>query len=106
MTIRRCYEWRSNATVFDVAVDNRVARHQRARSTEGAAISAGAGHGGIRKTAIRPKFSQALEKTDLFLAEAREYAALGISQLDVLPDRNPVEYIERVAHLVPVLAAL
>jgi F420-dependent oxidoreductase-like protein len=60
----------------------------------------------IRKTAIYPKFSQVLEKTDLFLAEAREYAALGISQLDVLPDRNPVEYIERVAHLVPVLAAL
>jgi hypothetical protein len=31
---------------------------------------------------------------------------LGISQLDVLPDRNPVEYIEGEAHLVSVLAAL
>ena len=31
---------------------------------------------------------------------------LGISQLEVLPDRNPVEYIKRAVHLVPVLAAL
>jgi hypothetical protein len=31
---------------------------------------------------------------------------LGVSQFDFLPDRNPVEYIERVARLVPVLAAV
>jgi hypothetical protein len=60
----------------------------------------------IRKTAIYPNFSDVLEKTDLFLAEARRYAVLGISQLDVLPDRHPVEYVERVAQLVPARTAL
>jgi alkanesulfonate monooxygenase SsuD/methylene tetrahydromethanopterin reductase-like flavin-dependent oxidoreductase (luciferase family) len=60
----------------------------------------------IWKTAIYPSFSDVLENTDLFLAEARRYAVLGISQLDVLPDRHPVEYIERVAQLVPALTAL
>jgi hypothetical protein len=43
---------------------------------------------------------------DDVIAEVRCYAALGISQLDVMPDRDPVEYAERVAEIVPRLADL
>jgi transposase len=37
---------------------------------------------------------------------ARRWRALGISQLDVMPDGDPVEYTERVAELVPSVAAM
>jgi len=44
--------------------------------------------------------------SDEFVADAQRYAALGVSQLDLMPDRDPVEYTERVAELVPRLADL
>jgi len=37
---------------------------------------------------------------------AKHFAALGISQLDVVPDREPAEYAERTAEIVPKLANL
>ncbi|HUE34276.1 MAG TPA: LLM class F420-dependent oxidoreductase [Mycobacterium sp.] len=43
---------------------------------------------------------------DEFLADAQRYADLGISQLDMMPDRDPVEYTERIAEMVPRLADL
>jgi F420-dependent oxidoreductase-like protein len=43
---------------------------------------------------------------DEVIAEVRRYAVLGVSQLDVMPDRDPVEYTERLAELVPALADL
>ena len=58
----------------------------------------------IRKTAIYT--GPVLDDPVTFLADAKQYAALGISQLDVLPDRNPVEYTERLAEIVPELANL
>ncbi len=58
----------------------------------------------IRKTAIYT--GPVLDDPVTFLADAKQYAALGISRLDVLPDRNPVEYIERLAEIVPELANL
>jgi F420-dependent oxidoreductase-like protein len=58
----------------------------------------------IRKTAIYT--GTVLDDPVTFLADAKQYAALGISQIDVLPDRNPVEYTERLAEIVPELANL
>jgi F420-dependent oxidoreductase-like protein len=59
----------------------------------------------IRKTAMYQGPLPDMDP-DEFLADARRYAALGISQLNVMPDRDPVEYTERVAELVPGLAGL
>jgi F420-dependent oxidoreductase-like protein len=64
----------------------------------------GRDYNAIRK--IYLNFGQVLENTAQFLTDARRYAALGISHLDVLPDRHPLEFTERVAQLVPTLAEL
>jgi hypothetical protein len=47
-----------------------------------------------------------LDEPDNFLADSERYAKLGISQWDLMPDRHPVEYTERLAELVPRLVAL
>ncbi|GII36399.1 LLM class F420-dependent oxidoreductase [Planotetraspora phitsanulokensis] len=48
-----------------------------------------------------------LEETGVFLAEAEEYARLGISEIQVLPDRHPVDFTEHVAERVaPRVAAI
>jgi F420-dependent oxidoreductase-like protein len=60
----------------------------------------------IRKTAVYATLHAVLGDTDKFLSDARQYAALGITHLDVLPDREPVEFVERMAELVPTLAAI
>ena len=56
----------------------------------------------IRKTAIYT--GRVLDDPDTFLADAKQYAALGISQLDMVPDREPVEYTARLAQTLPKLA--
>jgi F420-dependent oxidoreductase-like protein len=59
----------------------------------------------IQKTvlAVRP----ALADVDAFVAAAAEYAALGVSEMEVMPDRHPVEFAEQVAEKVlPSLADL
>ena len=49
----------------------------------------------------------ALADVDGFLAAAREYAALGVTELSVMPDRHPVEFAEQIAERVlPGLADL
>ena len=49
----------------------------------------------------------ALADVDAFLAAAREYAALGVTELAVMPDRHPVEFAEQIAERVlPGLADL
>jgi F420-dependent oxidoreductase-like protein len=52
----------------------------------------------IQKTvlAVRP----VLADVDGFLAAAREYAALGVTELEVMPDRHPVEFATEVAERV------
>jgi F420-dependent oxidoreductase-like protein len=52
----------------------------------------------IHKTvlAVRP----ALADVDGFLAAAAEYAALGVTELEVMPDRHPVEFAEQLAEKV------
>jgi F420-dependent oxidoreductase-like protein len=52
----------------------------------------------IAKTvlAVRP----ALADVDGFLAAAGEYAALGVTEIQVMPDRHPVEFAEQVAERV------
>jgi F420-dependent oxidoreductase-like protein len=54
--------------------------------------------GRIEKTvlAVRP----ALDDVDGFLAAAAEYAALGVTELEVMPDRHPVEFTEQLAEKV------
>ena len=42
----------------------------------------------------------ALADVDAFLAAAREYAALGVTELEVMPDRHPVEFAEQIADRV------
>jgi F420-dependent oxidoreductase-like protein len=58
----------------------------------------------IRKTATY--MAAVLDDPDRFVAESERYAKLGISQFDLMPDRHPVEYTERLAELLPRLAAL
>ncbi|MEV1328734.1 LLM class F420-dependent oxidoreductase [Micromonospora costi] len=41
-----------------------------------------------------------LDERDAFLAAAREYAALGVTEIQVTPDRHPVEFAGQVADLV------
>ncbi|MER7891425.1 LLM class F420-dependent oxidoreductase [Micromonospora sp. NPDC094482] len=46
-----------------------------------------------------------LDEPDAFLAAAEEYAALGATELQVTPDRHPVEFAEQVGErLLPKLA--
>ncbi|HET6214682.1 MAG TPA: LLM class F420-dependent oxidoreductase [Micromonosporaceae bacterium] len=59
----------------------------------------------IQKTvlAVRP----ALGDVDQFLADAREYAGIGVTELAVMPDRHPVEFVEQVAErIAPTLLSL
>ena len=58
----------------------------------------------IRKTAVYAGL--VLDAPAAFIAEAKRYAGLGISHLDLTPDRDPVEYTERLATIVPELANL
>jgi F420-dependent oxidoreductase-like protein len=46
--------------------------------------------------AVRP----ALADVDAFVAAAEAYAALGITEIEVMPDRHPVEFAERFAEQV------
>ncbi|WP_433650408.1 LLM class F420-dependent oxidoreductase [Micromonospora zamorensis] len=46
-----------------------------------------------------------LDDTDAFLAEVSEYAALGVSEVQVTPDRHPVEFAQRLGdEVLPRLA--
>jgi F420-dependent oxidoreductase-like protein len=59
----------------------------------------------IEKTvlAVRPP----LADVDAFIAAAAEYAALGVTELGLMPDRHPVEFVDQVAEKVlPRLADL
>ena len=44
-------------------------------------------------SSIRPP----LADVDAFLAEVAEYAALGVTEVQVMPDRHPVEFAHRIA---------
>jgi alkanesulfonate monooxygenase SsuD/methylene tetrahydromethanopterin reductase-like flavin-dependent oxidoreductase (luciferase family) len=52
----------------------------------------------ITKTvlAVRP----VLADVDAFLAAAGEYAALGVTEIETMPDRHPVEFAEQLAERV------
>jgi F420-dependent oxidoreductase-like protein len=41
-----------------------------------------------------------LDNTDQFLADAQQYAKVGISELEVMPDRHPVEFATELADRV------
>ena len=65
----------------------------------------GRDYDGIAKTvlAMRP----ALPDVDGFLAVAEAYAALGVTELEVMPDRHPVEFATEIAEKVaPRIAAI
>jgi F420-dependent oxidoreductase-like protein len=48
-----------------------------------------------------------LADVDAFLAEVEEYAALGVTEVQVMPDRDPAEFTERIAEQVlPRLASI
>jgi hypothetical protein len=46
--------------------------------------------------AVRP----ALADVEGFIAAAGEYAALGVTELLIMPDRHPVEFAEQIAEQV------
>ena len=46
--------------------------------------------------AVRP----VLADIDAFVAAAGEYAALGVTEIETMPDRHPVEYAEQIAERV------
>jgi hypothetical protein len=46
--------------------------------------------------AVRP----ALADVDGFVASVRDYAALGVTEIGVMPDRHPVEFAEQFAEQV------
>lgn len=57
----------------------------------------------IEKTVLMTR--PALIDEDAFLADARSYAALGVTEIQVMPDRHPVEYTEQlVERVLPKLA--
>ncbi len=59
----------------------------------------------IEKTVLvtRP----ALPDVEAFVADAAEYAALGATEMQIMPDRHPVEFAEQVAEqLLPRLSAI
>ncbi|MQY23186.1 LLM class F420-dependent oxidoreductase [Nocardia macrotermitis] len=58
----------------------------------------------IRKTLTA--FTSPAADPDTFLAEAEQYAALGITQIDVMPDGDPIEYTEKAAGVIERLAGL
>lgn len=46
-----------------------------------------------------------VDDVDTFLAQAAEYAALGVTELQTMPDRHPVEFTEQLAEkVIPRLA--
>ena len=48
-----------------------------------------------------------LDDVDAFVADVEAYAALGVSEIQVMPDRHPVEYAEQLAEkVVPRLSEL
>ena len=60
--------------------------------------SEGRDYDSIEKTvlAVRP----ALADVDAFIAAAGEYAALGVTELEAMPDRHPVQFAEQLAERV------
>lgn len=59
----------------------------------------------IEKTVLATR--PALADVDAFVAEVAEYAALGATEVQIMPDRHPVEFAEQVAERVlPRLSAL
>ena len=65
----------------------------------------GRDYGSLTKTALVT--TPVLDDPDAFLTAAEEYARLGIDELEVVPDRNPVEFAERLAERVtPAMAAI
>jgi F420-dependent oxidoreductase-like protein len=59
----------------------------------------------ITKTALYT--APTLDDPDAFLAAAEQYARVGIDVLDVMPDRDPVEFAERLAErVVPGITAI
>ena len=59
----------------------------------------------IQKTVLvtRP----ALADVDAFVADVAEYAALGVTEVQTMPDRHPVEFAEQFAEqVVPRVSAL
>ncbi|MFC3501756.1 LLM class F420-dependent oxidoreductase [Micromonospora krabiensis] len=48
-----------------------------------------------------------VDEPDAFLTAVRDYAALGVTEIQVTPDRHPVEFAERVSErIVPKLAEI
>ncbi|MGV9674015.1 LLM class F420-dependent oxidoreductase [Nocardia sp. NPDC003482] len=65
----------------------------------------GRDYDGIRKTAIY--HYPVLDDADKFLEEADEYAAIGITELDLMPDRHPVEFVEKLSeYVIPRIAEI
>ncbi|MEU4475886.1 LLM class F420-dependent oxidoreductase [Micromonospora sp. NPDC023888] len=57
----------------------------------------------IEKTVVASR--SPLDDTDAFLAEVSDYAALGVSEVQVTPDRHPVEFAQRLGdEVLPRLA--
>jgi F420-dependent oxidoreductase-like protein len=49
---------------------------------------------------VRPMLSD----VDSFLADAAGYAELGVTEIEVMPDRHPVDYVEQLAGIAPRVA--
>ncbi|WP_067667211.1 TIGR03560 family F420-dependent LLM class oxidoreductase [Nocardia miyunensis] len=58
----------------------------------------------IRKTLT--SFTSPAGDPDAFLAEAERYAALRITQIDVMPDGDPIEYTEKAAAVIERLSGI
>ena len=41
-----------------------------------------------------------LDETDAFLADVEQYAALGVSEVQVMPDRHPIEFTDQLTERV------
>ncbi|WP_067900177.1 LLM class F420-dependent oxidoreductase [Nocardia vaccinii] len=64
----------------------------------------GRDYASIRKTLT--SFTSPAGDPDAFLAEAERYAALGITQIDVMPEGDPIEYTEKAAGVIERLSGI
>ena len=82
-------------------VRQRPGRRGRTSSTccAGTATTEGRDYDSITKTALYVG-PAVLDNTNQFLADAQQYAKLGISELEVMPNRNPADFAAALAERV------
>jgi F420-dependent oxidoreductase-like protein len=101
-TLRLVARYADATNQFGVSVDAVAAKLDVLREH---CAAEGRDYDAIAKTVLYVK--PVLSEVDTFLAEAERYAALGVTEIEVMPDGHPVRYAEALAERVlPRLATI